>query len=320
MTEDYWGHHRAPSGADDVAAPMHDVEEMMPDYYDRPNLYSHDRGPVDRECERAIKAVRGKPDAMVTIYRALPPGNTTINTGDWVTPSLTYARGHAMQTDDPSQDWPVISVQVPAKTLWTEGYAAEWGYSGPRINARLAKKIAVREVVADQDYSDYVMLALRPSEATRKVYADMDECTEDVDDLHLTLYYLGTTEDAGGEWGRERLYRGCYDFAIHSGYRGMTGVANGFGCFMNDDTNVLISLWDIPGIAEFRTLLMDTVKTHGFRPRQEDHGFTPHMSLAYDEDKPFLTLPRLPEGNPDKEVFTSIWLVWGKEWTEVTLA
>lgn len=512
--EDYHGGHRAPTGGDDVAAPMHDVEEMMPDYYARPNLYSHDRGPVDRECERAIKAVRGKPDAMVTIYRALPPGYTTINTGDWVTPSLTYARGHAMQSNDPSEDWPVISAQVPARTLWTEGYAAEWGYSGPRINARLAKKIAarwdlvsrgdpmgggmvweardggvlagylsydssrdpvkikalevnpayqrqgvgtwllkkfidtwgleeidpgefteagaalwtkvtglpakgttrmtlpndrdwryaVREAAAvpadlmgfmrhtpaamqdrvrsayraaeealkaleanptdetiaaaeragedlqqalqaltdaglepqiagrvaslaqrlvqarsDQDYSDFVMIALRPPKEVLKVFADMDECTEDIDDLHLTLYYLGTKAEAGGEAGRERLMRGCYDFSLHSGYRGLTGMANGFGCFMNDDSNVLVALWDIPGIAEFRTYLMDAIKRHRYQPRQDNHGFTPHMTLAYDEQQPFLQLPRLPEGNPDRVTFGSIWVVWGDDWTEVTL-
>lgn len=176
------------------------------------------------------------------------------------------------------------------------------------------------KTAADEDYSDFVMVCLRPSEATRKVYADMEECTEDADELHITLYYLGTKEEAGGEAGRERLMRGCFDFALHSGYLGLTGTPNGFGCFMNDDTNVLISLWDIPGIADFRTYLMDTIKQHGYVPRQDDHGFTPHMSLAYDEESPFLTLPRLPDGNPEKEVFGSLWVAWGEEWTEVTLA
>lgn len=178
---------------------------------------------------------------------------------------------------------------------------------------------ALGAVVAAEDHDTDVMICLRPSEALRKVYADMDECTEPLEDLHITLYYLGEIEeDCGGEMGRERLYRGLYDFVLHAGYRGLTGRINGFGQFLNEDANSLIALWDIPGIAEFRTSIMMYCKTHGFFPRQDDHGFTPHMSLAHSEE-PFEKFPRLPAGNPEKEIFTSIWLVWGEEWQEIPL-
>ena len=410
--EDYMGGHTAPSGADDVAAPFHDVEEMMPDYYTRPDLYRHDKGQVDAECVRAIRAARGKPDAMVTIYRALPPGKTTINKGDWVTPSLAYARQHAISNGE--EDWPVISAQVPAKTLWTEGYPAEWGYGGPSINARLASLVTaavddftfevsfrhdwdgdrleggvgvvyakdgdsyagslfwnffeeppvvttvsvepqyrrqglatrlweiaksnesrlthsdsltddgkawsqVTAAAIENDYSDSVMICLKPSDEVLQTIADMDECTEDLSDLHLTLFYFGDSADIGGQPGLDRIHRGLYDFALHGGYRGLTGILNGFGIFQNE-SDTLIGLWDIPGISEFRTHLMAKIREHGVETRVENHGFTPHLTLAYD-DAEILKVPRVPvalEGREER--FTSVWLVWGEEWTEVTLS
>lgn len=406
---DYSGHHRAPTGADDVAAPFHDVEEMMPDYYAHPEYYAHDgrSSAISRESNAALMAARGKPDTMVTIYRALPPGYTSINPGDWVTQSLTYARQHAVSNGGP--DWPVITAKVPAKTLWTEGYICEWGYSGPSISARTASRVATkgwhyaprsaredieahgldwrrspaasrpqdprnqapvanyfsptREIAeemalggdydlyevdlggtritpdpyqpedafytldaiapdrlrrqASATYSEHVMVALRPSEETCKAFATMDECTEAVEDLHLTLFYFGSIDDVGGEHGKERLYRALYSFAINSGYRGLTGVANGFGVFRNEQDSLIV-LWDIPGIAEFRTHLMAKVKEHGVPVRIENHGFTPHMTLANSDEK-VSTLPDRPEGLKNEEIFGSIWLVWGEEWTEVTL-
>lgn len=173
---------------------------------------------------------------------------------------------------------------------------------------------------ASETYAEHAMIALRPPEDVLKVIHDMDECTEEFEDLHLTLVYLGKIpDDTGDEGAKERLYRGLYDFALHAGYRGLTAKVNGFGTFSNPDGNALISLWDIPGIAEFRTRLLDYVKAHGYQPRQDDHGFTPHLTLAY-EDDPVTTLPRLPDALPDEVHFTSVWLVWGEEWTEVTLS
>lgn len=178
---------------------------------------------------------------------------------------------------------------------------------------------AAMQVEADEDHDTDVMICLRPSEALRKVFADMDECTQPVDDLHITLYYLGEMEeDCGGEMGRERLFRGVYDFAIHSGYRGLTGNVNGWGQFMNPDANSLIALWDIPGIAEFRTRLIDYCKAHGFQPRQDDHGFTPHMSIGHSDER-YTAFPEIPDGNPEKEIFGSVWIVWGEDWQKIEL-
>ena len=129
MCEDYRLSHRAPTGADDVAAPLWNVEDMMPDYYARPGLYRYSHGLADWEAERAIMAARGNPDCVVTVYRAVPGSVNTIHTGDWVTVSQHYARLHAYGMEG----WHILTARVAASQLWTEGYPTEWGYSGPDI-------------------------------------------------------------------------------------------------------------------------------------------------------------------------------------------
>jgi hypothetical protein len=68
-----------------------------PRYYaPGPSFPGDEFGRANQESYRAIRAVRGNPDATVTIYRAVPddPSITTINEGDFVTLSRTYAEMH----------------------------------------------------------------------------------------------------------------------------------------------------------------------------------------------------------------------------------
>jgi hypothetical protein len=121
--------HQGPD--DDYGAPAHDVEKMMPGFYGRPSLYSHNPE-HDPESIRQIRRARGNPDADVTVYRSLPHGHQEINHGDWVTPSASYARQHGMQ-DEEKDDWPVIKSTVKARHLHTEGDVNEFAYHGPDI-------------------------------------------------------------------------------------------------------------------------------------------------------------------------------------------
>lgn len=106
------------------------------DIYDHPSWYTgfaHEAS--GKEAIAAIRRMRGKSgDDLVWIYRAGPKGK--INNGDWVTPSLSYAREHAMHADDPSKDAPVWAIQVPAKFVrWAGDDLVEWGYFGPSSDA-----------------------------------------------------------------------------------------------------------------------------------------------------------------------------------------
>lgn len=115
------------------------LDDMTPifgeDVYTHPEWYAFGEGETYyRESVRTFLAARGCPDAEVTVWRAVPPGVDTINPGDWVALSEAYARQHAMQSDDPADDWPVYTATVTARDLYTgSGDILEWGYWGPPI-------------------------------------------------------------------------------------------------------------------------------------------------------------------------------------------
>lgn len=123
---DYRGYHTAPRRADGFGAPATDVEEMMPDFYERPNIYTTGMPQADKESVSALMAIRGKPTKPVTIYRAVPEGVDKINPGDWVTMSPTYAKQHLLSNLEAGR---VISRTIPAGDLWFDGDSInEFGY------------------------------------------------------------------------------------------------------------------------------------------------------------------------------------------------
>jgi len=82
-----------------------------------------------QESVKAVKAAKGNPDAIVTIYRSVPKGVSAINAGDWVSLSKTYATEHGYHETDQSQDMPVISMQVKAKdVVWDGNDLNEFAY------------------------------------------------------------------------------------------------------------------------------------------------------------------------------------------------
>ncbi len=133
-----------------VHQPFEDGDELWalsgrgtfpPDVYDHPEWYSY--GDAAKECAAIIKAVRGCPDAPVTIYRAVPHGISTINTGDWVFIAESPARLHAQVSEDPAADWPVITATVRADQIRSGGSdIIEWGYYGPTLTATTVNTVA----------------------------------------------------------------------------------------------------------------------------------------------------------------------------------
>lgn len=169
---------------------------------------------------------------------------------------------------------------------------------------------------ADADTAG-VMICLKPPQKAVDAISSLPDFSEDPDDMHLTLAYLGSVEEAGGEMGRERVYRACYDFALHSGHLGLTGRVNGFGAFLNDGESAVVALWDMPGVGAFRADLVAYLGDHGVYVNSE-HDFIPHTTLNYSEDPAVPT--DLPDDNPQAVHFTSVWIAWGdEEWQEVAL-
>lgn len=129
-SEEYRLQHRAPTD-DGYSARLHDARTRFgPDVLERPDLY----GSVDEETVAQMRAAVEDPEAVLRIYRAVPPEHQEINTGDWITLSRAYAHDHGYVDDGP--DWPVVCADVPADRVWTDGNdPSEYGYAGPDLTA-----------------------------------------------------------------------------------------------------------------------------------------------------------------------------------------
>lgn len=149
---DYRGSHQPDTDADAVR--FHELDRAMPDFYKRPHDYIWDMGEPEHlslqfkghhQAIRQAMNARGNPEARVVIYRAVPPGVTRINTGDWVTTSEAYARGHAILNDNPYDDMDVLRKQVRAKHITfggNDGY--EFGYVGEPLDAVRMRRLRPR--------------------------------------------------------------------------------------------------------------------------------------------------------------------------------
>ena len=143
QVQDYMMTHRPTQTgiyADNLLAEGADGMAYPKDVYDNPQYYTfmYDDTPnVLNETMAQLNAVRGNPNGEITIYRATP-GNT-INDGDWITLSKTYADLHNQQQlggkgNVLSQKVNVRDVQPSLDDL------AEWGYYPQRksLDATLA--------------------------------------------------------------------------------------------------------------------------------------------------------------------------------------
>jgi hypothetical protein len=126
-TDNYRMQHQPLTRADEFGSPATDIgSEMMPGFYENPNLYGSGYAEADKESRRVLVSIKDKPDAPVTIYRTVPESVDTINPGDWVTLSPTYAQEHLRSNVLGGK---VISQVVPARDLWFDGNSInEFGY------------------------------------------------------------------------------------------------------------------------------------------------------------------------------------------------
>lgn len=154
--DDYRGYHRGPDA--EYGSSMDNPDGVFPDIDTHPEYYDTYQ-PYDYESHHQIRRVRGKPDAWVTVYRALPfsviqnktyrggPNDlyegskpyryrqreAPINTNDWVTPSYSYAKEHG-ESNLSNEPWTIVQQRVRARSLFSEGNSIhEWAYNGEPI-------------------------------------------------------------------------------------------------------------------------------------------------------------------------------------------
>ena len=128
---DYSGEHRAPQR--DSGAPLDNLKDVYPDDVYGPNAaryYGVASGDTtDKAAIRIIQATKGKPDAPVKVFRAIPKGiqSNEINPGDWITTMKSYAVMHGEGAL--GGDYKILEKTVPAGDLYTNGDSIfEFGY------------------------------------------------------------------------------------------------------------------------------------------------------------------------------------------------
>ena len=151
MTEEYVGQHEAPGP--DFGAPMHDVTAngMFPkDFYEKSHHYVSGAETGSDESLSAVRTVKGRRHAYVTVYRAVPHGvkGAKINAGDWVTPSREYAKEHGQS--NLNSKYRIISKKVKAGHLFTNADSInEWGFHpSAHIEPRTEQETAERNAKA----------------------------------------------------------------------------------------------------------------------------------------------------------------------------
>lgn len=128
----YRGLHTAPNR--EFGAALFELNKIYPDDIYSANaarLYGHggDAIAMDKRTAQIIRTFRGKPDAEVTIYRAVPKNETIkdINAGDWVTINKDYAKQHGESVLQ--GDYKILERKVRAKDIWTNADSIhEFGY------------------------------------------------------------------------------------------------------------------------------------------------------------------------------------------------
>lgn len=128
---DYRGSHQAPNR--EFGATLDDLTgggEMYPaDVYSPKGYQYYGTGnSYDKKAFDIANKFKGKPDAMVEIYRAVPKGvSDEINAGDWVTLTKEYALDHG---EGPLKgDFKIIKKKVKASDIYTNADSIhEWGY------------------------------------------------------------------------------------------------------------------------------------------------------------------------------------------------
>ena len=129
----YRGSHTAPGP--DFGAPLYDLTgggQMYPsDVYSASGarIYGTGYPQADKEAFALAKQVRGNPNADVLMFRAVPKNESikSINPGDWVTLSKSYAKTHGEAVL--GKDYKIIEQKVKAKDLWTNADSIhEFGY------------------------------------------------------------------------------------------------------------------------------------------------------------------------------------------------
>ncbi|HUY77704.1 MAG TPA: 2'-5' RNA ligase family protein, partial [Ktedonobacterales bacterium] len=160
--------------------------------------------------------------------------------------------------------------------------------------ARLSQQHSQQHQRAAGTTHSGVMVALFPDLLVARQLAALKGVTEKAEDLHITLAYLGDASTLDLETVKRAVGN-----AVKQINPLPSGIVSGFGRFTSvphGSKTVVYASADIPYLDVQRALLC-TALVHEGVPAKSEHGFTPHMTLAYMDDDaptPELAIPPLP--------------------------
>lgn len=147
-----------------------------------------------------------------------------------------------------------------------------------------------------------IIVAFQPDETSARELAQ--EGGIPPEDLHLTLAHLGSTDEI--ESTQQQVMSVLDSFS--EGRLTISGLVNGQGRFENDNETAIWATFDSPELPQFRQDLVEALEQADI-PVSADHGFTPHITLAYekeDEEKKVETIHM-------ELAFNELVLMWGAE-------
>lgn len=155
------------------------------------------------------------------------------------------------------------------------------------------------------DVSDGVMLALYPDPETAKALAV--DGGSPVEELHVTVCYPGKVADV-------ELEPLLYAADMIANREPITATIGGHGRFTGgEDGDVLVALVDSPALEDLRRDVLDALAAQGV-PVVRNHGYTPHVTLAYLDPDDASPVDRL---DPVTVTFTGLAVVYGEDRTDV---
>lgn len=174
---------------------------------------------------------------------------------------------------------------------WTYDQAHEWAQQlecekhrehGPTLKA-------------DRSGDPGVMIAMRlPAQTAKDISLEGGEPPER---LHVTLVYLGRMSSVGpgGMMSAAEAIGAVQDTPILRGL--LSGIGRFCGSESSDNKDVLIRLVDVPGLTDLRARLVRELSMRGI-PISQAHDFTPHLTLAYVDEK-----DPMPKRAPPQDVY-----------------
>lgn len=157
--------HVAPNSKDGYSARLDDLTPMYGDdiYSPDAEYYFGTGESYDGAAIAAIQNAHNNPDALVTVYRAIPSSvqDYVLRNGDWVTTVEDYAREHGERTLEGA--YRIIRETVPARYLYGNGDSIfEFGYdNGNNEVYRNAVGNAKTAGVTYDDHGDLIPLSQR---------------------------------------------------------------------------------------------------------------------------------------------------------------